>query len=137
MSGDILFHLREPLQQDLLHRWVNFEWYSMTPGQTSSAFKTLDTSQHSTNGMPICRHCGLQLSGWQEFRYRILNSCTAQTAVSATEKAGASRGACFAVCPEPLKQQVMGSQDLLELVRTSCPSWFKLVGQPGMLSLCI
>ena len=39
------------------------------------AYRTLDISQHCLEGLPRCKHCGVSLNGWQEFRLHILNAC--------------------------------------------------------------
>ena len=113
--------------------------------KNSSVFKTLDVSEHSIDGMPICKHCGLRLSGWQEFRSHILNACPAlfsHDIGSEPSTAPVSRvtmptegreGLAQRSAAEPLQKQIQAVPE--HLSKLQGPQWHKLAMHTAYKSL--
>ena len=113
--------------------------------KNSSVFKALDVSEHSVDGMPVCKHCGLRLSGWQEFRSHILNACPvllspdigADPAAAPVSRVnmpteGSERLAQRSAA-EPLQKQLQADPE--HLLKLQGPQWHKLATITAFKSL--
>ena len=113
----------------------------------SAAFKTLDISAHCVDGMPVCKHCGLGLSGWQEFRSHILNACPGLSTTKLGTPADATRPdhiekpddeterLAQRSAAEPLLKQIKADPEQMEILQG--PQWYKLIKVPYIKELLL